>query len=122
MLDGVWHVNVNVAPQNLAKALKSTREEIDEVRAAKASPTTRSRCRRATSPATTRSASARTRGVASALVTAEKFGFGPRYLDEFPSRIRAVTTAQVNAAMRRALLRRTKLHVIVAGDLDKLPD
>ena len=30
VLDGVWAVNVNVAPQNLAKALKSTREEIEK--------------------------------------------------------------------------------------------
>ncbi|HEX8616456.1 MAG TPA: insulinase family protein, partial [Thermoanaerobaculia bacterium] len=28
-LDGLWWVNVNVAPQNLAKALRSTREEIE---------------------------------------------------------------------------------------------
>ncbi len=30
LLDGVWYVNVNVAPQNLARAMKSTREEIEK--------------------------------------------------------------------------------------------
>lgn len=55
------------------------------------------------------------------LVTAEKFGFGPRYLDEYPARIRAVTTAQANAAMRKHF-HADRLHVVVAGDLDKLPD
>ena len=60
-------------------------------------------------------------GVASALVTAEKFGLRPRYLDDFPSRIRAVTTAEANAAMRKHFVPE-KLHVIVAGDLDGVPD
>jgi zinc protease len=59
-------------------------------------------------------------GVASALVNAEKFGLGPRYLDEFPSRIRAVTTAEANAALRKHFAPE-KLHVIVAGDLDSVP-
>jgi predicted Zn-dependent peptidase len=59
--------------------------------------------------------------VATALVTAEKFGLGPRYLDDFPSRIRAVTTAEVNAAMRKHFAPE-KMHVIVAGDLASVPD
>jgi predicted Zn-dependent peptidase len=58
-------------------------------------------------------------GVASALVAAEKFGFGPRYLDDYPSRIRAVTTAEANAALRKHFVP-DKLHVIVAGDLDSV--
>jgi predicted Zn-dependent peptidase len=60
-------------------------------------------------------------GIASALVDAEKFGFGPKHLDEFPQRIRAVTTAAANAAMRKYFYA-DKLHVIVAGDLEALPD
>jgi predicted Zn-dependent peptidase len=59
--------------------------------------------------------------VAQSLVTAERFGFGPKYLDDYPNRIRAVTTAQVDAAMK-SHLRSDKLNVIVAGDLDKLPE
>ena len=60
-------------------------------------------------------------GIASALATAEKFGFGPRYLDEYPARIKAVTTAQANAAMRK-YFRADRLNVIVAGDLGQLPE
>ena len=60
-------------------------------------------------------------GIASALVSAEKFGFGPRYLDDYPARIKAVTTAQANAAMRK-YFRAERLNVIVAGDLDRLPE
>ena len=51
----------------------------------------------------------------------QRNGFGPRYLDDFPARIKAVTKDEVNAAMRKHFFPE-KLHVIVAGDLDKLPD
>ena len=43
------------------------------------------------------------------------------YLDEFPSRIRAVTPEQANAAMRRHFFA-DRLHLIVVGDLEKIPD
>jgi len=57
----------------------------------------------------------------SCFAAAEKFGFGPRYLDEFPERIGTVTTAQANAAMRKHFFPE-RLHVIVAGDLNQVPD
>ena len=60
-------------------------------------------------------------GVAAALAAAEKFGFGPGYLDEFPARIRAVTLEQANAAMRKHFFA-DRLHLIVAGDLEKIPE
>ncbi|HET7707754.1 MAG TPA: insulinase family protein, partial [Thermoanaerobaculia bacterium] len=88
-LDGVWLVNVNVAPQNLAKAMKSTMEEIqkfgregvteEEVAIQKDFFAGNFQVGLGTNA-----------GVANALVTAEKFGFGPKYLDDFPRRIRAV--------------------------------
>ena len=58
--------------------------------------------------------------LANALVTAEKFGFGPKYLDEFPRRIRAVTLAEVNKAVK-GRFHPDRLHTIVAGDLETLP-
>ena len=45
----------------------------------------------------------------------------PCYLDEFPERIRKVTREQVNAAIK-AHLHPDKLNLVIAGDLDKLPD
>jgi zinc protease len=120
LLDGVWYVNVNVAPQNLAKAMKSTQEEIakfaregvteDEVEAQKSFFAGNYQVGLGSNA-----------GIASALVTAEKYGFGPKYLDEFPARIRAVTREQVNAATKKHF-HPDKLHTIVAGDLDKLPE
>ena len=58
--------------------------------------------------------------VAVALIDAEKFGYGPAYLDEYPSRIRAVTREQANAAIRK-YLHPDRLHLVVAGDLEELP-
>ena len=60
-------------------------------------------------------------GVAGALITAERFGFGPSYLDEYPERLQKVTREQVNAAIRKHL-HPDKLDLVVAGDLVKLPD
>jgi zinc protease len=118
-IDGMWYVNVNVAPQNMAKAMQSTREEIEKFGREGVTDE---------EVATQQSFFAgnyqvglgSNAGIATALVNAEKFGFGPRYLDEFPSRIRAVTKEQVNAAMHKHFFPE-KLHVIVAGDLEKLP-
>jgi zinc protease len=120
LIDGMWWVNVNVAPQNLEKAMKSTYEEIvkfgregvtdEEVEAQKSFFAGNFKVGLGSNA-----------GVATALVNAEKFGFGPRYLDDFPSRIRAVTKDEVNAAMRKHFFP-GKLHVIVAGDLEKVPD
>jgi zinc protease len=120
LLDGVWWVNVNVAPQNLKKAMQSTMEEIvkfgregvtdEEVAAQKSFFAGNYQVGLGSNA-----------GVAGALVTAEKFGYGPKYLDEFPARIRAVTKEQVNAASRKHFFP-DKLHVIVAGDLETLPE
>jgi zinc protease len=119
-LDGVWLVNVNVAPQNLARAMKSTREEIEKF--AKEGITDEEvEIQKNFFAGNFQVNLGSNAGVANALVVAEKFGFGPKYLDEYPGRIRAVTKEQVNAAMRKHLSP-DKLHVVVAGDLDKLPD
>lgn len=118
-LDGVWFVNVAVAPMNLGKAMRSTREEFDKY------------CREGISPAELevqknffagnyRVNLGSNAGVAGALVAAERFGHGPSYLDDYPGRIAAVTRDAVNAAIRRHL-HPDKLHIVVAGDLTSVP-
>jgi zinc protease len=119
-VDGIWAVDVAVAPQNVAKALHSTKEEIDKYAAGgitDAEVLTQKEffagnylVRLGTNA-----------GVASALCTAEKFGFGPSYLDEYPKRIRAVTKAQVNDVIRRRL-HPERMHLVVAGDLTSIPE
>jgi zinc protease len=119
-VDGLWAVDVAVAPQNVAKALKSTKEEIDryakegitdaEVQTQKEFFAGNYLVRLGTNA-----------GVASALCTAEKFGYGPGYLDEYPKRIRAVTKAQVNDVIKKRI-HPESMHLVVAGDLTKVPE
>ncbi|MDZ4806368.1 MAG: pitrilysin family protein [Candidatus Eisenbacteria bacterium] len=118
-LDGLWLVNVNVAPQNLSKAMASTMEVIRayakegiteaEVATGKSYFAGNYQVRLGSNA-----------GVARALVEAEKFGFGPGYLDEYPERFRRVTKAEVDAALKKHL-DPAKLNTIVAGDLTTLP-
>ncbi len=119
-VDGLWAVDVAVAPQNTAKALRSTKEEIDryaasgitdaEVQTQKEFFAGNYLVRLGTNG-----------GVASALCTAEKFGYGPTYLDDYPKRIRAVTKEQVNGVIRRRL-HPEKMHLVVAGNLSAIPE
>ena len=118
-VDGVWMVDVAVAPQNAAKALHSTLDEIqrysregiseDELEVAKSYFAGNYQVRLGSNA-----------GVASSLTYAEKYGYGPRYLDDFPARVRAVTRDQVNKVIRDRI-RPDKLHLVVAGDFDKIP-
>jgi zinc protease len=118
-LDGMWLADVAVAPSNLSKAMKSSREVIEdyckngitdeEVAIQKSFFAGNYQVQLATNA-----------GIAQALGTAELYGYGPSYLDEFPNRVRAVTREQVQTAIR-AHLDPAKLNVIVAGDLDKFP-
>ena len=119
-VDGLWLVNVNVAPQNLARAIKSTREVIDQY--AKEGPTDAEvEVQKNFFAGNYRIGLGSNAGIASALATAERFGFGPRYLDEFPARVAAVTTEQAREALRKHF-NAERLHLVVAGDLDKLPE
>jgi zinc protease len=120
VLDGVWLVNVNVAPQNMARALRSTLDEIAKY-AREGATDEEVAVQKSFFAGNYQVNLGSNAGVASALVTAEKFGYGPRYLDEFPARIAAVTTAEANAALRRHFAPE-KLHLIVAGDLDRVPE
>ncbi|MGE5180216.1 MAG: M16 family metallopeptidase [Bacteroidota bacterium] len=118
-VDGLWAVDVAVAPQNVAKALRSTKEEIDRY-AAQGITDDEVRVQREFFAGNYRVNLATNAGVAAALCTAEKFGYGPGYLDEFPDRIRAVTTQQVNDVIRRRF-HADKMHLVIAGDLTAVP-
>jgi zinc protease len=117
--DGLWAVDVAVAPQNVARALRSTKEEID--RYAKEGITDAEvQTQREFFAGNYLVRLGTNAGVASALCTAEKFGYGPSYLDEFPKRIRAVTKAQVDEVLRRRF-HPEKMHLVVAGDVETIP-
>jgi zinc protease len=120
VLDGVWTVNVAVAPVNLKQALASTKDEFekfchglitdDEIAMQKAFLAGNYQVGLGTNA-----------GIAAALTMAEKFGYGPAYLDEFPKRIRKVTREEVNAAIK-AHLHPDKLNLVIAGDLERVPE
>jgi zinc protease len=115
-LDGVWAVDVAVAPQNTAHAIRSTREVMEkyakegitdaEVETQKSFFAGNYRVRLSTNA-----------GIAFSLAYAEKYGYGPRYLDEFPELVAAVTRDQVNKVIREKL-HPEKMHLVVAGDFD----
>jgi zinc protease len=119
LVDGLWYVNVNVAPQNVAKAMQSTREEIDKF-GREGVTDEEVAAQKSFFAGNYQVGLGSNGGIAAALANAEKFGFGPKYLDEFPMRVRAVTKDQVNATMHAHFFP-DKLNVIVAGDLEKLP-
>ncbi|MEK7316039.1 MAG: pitrilysin family protein [Candidatus Eisenbacteria bacterium] len=118
-IDGAWAVIAAVAPQNAAKAIRSTREVIaqyvrdgitaEEVETQKNFFAGNFQVRLGTNA-----------GVATQLTYAEKYGFGPKYLDEYPARFRAVTREEVNAAIRKHL-HPDRMHLVVAGDLPEVP-
>lgn len=118
-IDGAWAVIAAVAPQNAAKAVRSTREVVatyvrdgitpEEVETQKSFFAGNFQVQQGTNA-----------GVASQLTVAEKFGFGPKYLDEYPARFRAVTREQVNEAIRKHL-HPDKMHLVIAGDLPAVP-
>jgi zinc protease len=119
-LDGLWLVNVNVAPQNVAKAMRSTRDELEKF-SREGITDAEVEVQKSYFAGYFQVQLGSNAGIANALVNAERYGFGPSYLDTYPARMRAVTTAQANAAMRKHFAP-DRLNVIVAGDLDTLPD
>ena len=108
------------AAEHRPGAALDARGDRDSTRA-KARPTPRSRCRRTSSPATTRSASART-PASRPRSSAPRSSASGRATSTSSRRASARSrTAQANAALRKHLAP-DKLHVVVAGDLDRVPD
>jgi zinc protease len=120
VIDGMWLTNIRLAPQNLAKAMHSAREVMEEY--AKNGPTDAEvEAQKSFFAGNFQVQLGSNTGVAAALTLAEKFGFGPAYLDTYPAKIRAVTWTQVVEAMR-AHLDPAAASVIVAGDAEEVPE
>jgi zinc protease len=120
VIDGLWLTDIKLAPQNLAKAMNSAREVMQDY-AANGPTAAEVESQKSFFAGNFQVQLANNAGVANALVTAEKFGFGPTYLDEFPVWMRAVTRDQVVEAMK-AHIKPEAANIIVAGDVPKLPD
>ena len=119
VLDGIWTVDVAVAPANLQKALFSTRDEFEKY------------CREGITDqelavqkqhfaGSYQVKLGSNTGLVAALADAERFGYGPAYLDEYPERFRRLTREQVNVAIK-SHLHPDKLNLVIAGDVDRVP-
>ena len=118
-LPGLWYASVNVAPQNTERALASTREVIAQLAREGATPA-EVEVQKSFFAGNFQVGLGSNAGIADALSSAEYFGFGPRYLDEYPARIRAVTQEEANAALRKHVATQP-LDIVISGDLDALP-
>jgi zinc protease len=117
LVDGLWLAHVTVQPANIEQAIASTVDELsralrdgitdDEVAAYKSNFTGTFKVGLATNA-----------GIAARLVEAEFFGFGPGYLDDYPRLVAAVSTADVNAALRRHV-DLERLTIVIAGEVEE---
>lgn len=113
--DGSWGVNATFAPALLDKGITSARKVVtdflasgvtaDELAAKKTNYIGKQQVGLAT-----------TGGLAVALMTTVQRGLPVSYLDEFPSKVNAITLDQVNAAIRKHV-NAEKLVLIKAGTL-----
>jgi zinc protease len=112
---GPWAVSVTVAPENLEKALKSTREVVEKTLEGglSAKELDAEQEHMAGSFAV---GLATNDGIARQLHDAAFYGFGPGYLDRFPALVRAVTRAETNEALRENI-RPADCIVSAAGPL-----
>ena len=111
--DGSWEVDASFAPQLLYKGVAATRHEIEswwkggitekELSARKEGLIGSFRVNLAT-----------TSGIANALLQAVQRGYDLSWLDEYPDAINALTTSQVNAAIKKHL-DPTRLVLVEAG-------
>ena len=119
-IDGIWLTDIRLAPQNLPKAMQSAREVMNEY--AQNGPTDAEiESQKSFFAGNFQVQLGTNAGVASALATAEKYGFGPSYLDDYPERVRAVTREQVMAAMRKHM-HPDRAVVIASGDVEAMPE
>ncbi|MBI3951488.1 MAG: insulinase family protein [Acidobacteria bacterium] len=112
--DGPWAVSLTVNPENVDQALDSTQDVIksyvEEGITEKELEDEKSSFIGSFIVGLDTNA-----GLASHLLSAEVFGFGPKHLDELPSLVATVTQDQVNAAIQRYIQPRSFVTVI-AGE------
>ena len=100
--DGDWHIGASFAPELLEKGIASTRYQLKKWFDAGVTEA-EVRDRKSNLIGAFQVSLATTGGMASALVGAVNRGYEPRWLDELPAHLEAITTPQVNAAIRQYL-------------------
>ncbi len=100
--DGDWHIGASFAPTLLDKGIASTQHQLQKW--LKAGVTEAEvQDRKSNLIGAFKVSLATTGGMASALLGAVNRGYDPAWLDELPAHLEAITTPQVNAAIRKYL-------------------
>jgi zinc protease len=118
--DGSWAITGTFAPELLEKGLASTRRELQRF-CAEGLTAEELAAFKVTLTGSYKVALSTTGGLAGALLNAVQRGYGPEWIDEFPSRVHAITLEQANAAIRQHLHPERMVTVLagtVAGGAD----
>jgi zinc protease len=113
--DGAWSINGTFAPELLERGLASTRRELRRFHTAGITAEELATFK-VTLAGSYKVALATTGGLAAALLNAGARGYGPEWVDEFPERLRALTLAEANAAIRK-FIDPDKMITVLAGSL-----
>jgi zinc protease len=111
--DGDWRIVANFSPDLLGQGLASTRRELESWHRAGVTPEEVER-EKSNYIGTFQVSLATTSGMAGALLASIQRGYGVAWPDELPKRISALTTDEINAALRRHV-HPEKLLLIKAG-------
>lgn len=117
--DGEWRISATFAPAKLEQGIASTKRQLTKWHADGA--TDKEVADRKTNLIGTFKVDlATTEGMAGSLLLTVQRGFTPAWLDEYPQQINALTTDQVNAAIRKHL-NPDRMVLIKAGTVMEAP-
>lgn len=100
--DGDWRIWANFAPQNLAKGIASTRAEIEKWYANGISAAELA-ARKGDLTGSYKVGLSTTNGMAGAIQAAVQRGYDLKQLDDYPTKVEALTLDEVNGAIKRHL-------------------
>lgn len=112
-VDGDWHITATFGPALLEKGLTSTRRELKTWYEKGVSDDELER-RKGDLVGSFKVGLATTDGMAAALLNAVHRGYDVDWLDEYPRKVEALTTAQVNSAIKK-YLKPESMYLLKAG-------
>ena len=113
--DGSWAIKGTFAPELLEKGLASTQRELRRLFGEGVTAEELANFK-VTLAGAHKVGLATTSGLASALLSALQRGYGPEWLDEYPTRLQAIDLEQVNASLRKRL-DPERMQTVLAGSL-----
>ncbi len=114
---GDWKITASFAPAMLDKGIASTRRQLDLWYGEGVTPT-ELEARKSSLVGSFKVELATTQGMAQALLAAVNRGYGVEWLDDYASRVNALTPDQVNATIHK-YIKPDKMYLIQAGTLPK---